>query len=195
MSFFKGDLFHIETKNGIYQVLDVYSSDDKGCIYYFRKVFDGKLNIKISKAEFVHESWMRHIREKTLEKLSSTLDLPEVKALLNDLTIDRMMKFEINTMVSDQWYTISPKNLKRIENQLNNEIEDFLEPSLLNYSLKMLQDKGELLIESCPSYPRDGRRLYRLELGRYCDDFDKYGNKLYRKIRFYEIELYKYEKQ
>ena len=195
MSFFKGDLFHIETRNGIYQVLDVYSSDDKGCIYYFRKVFDGKLNIKISKAEFVHESWMRHIREKTLEKLSSTLDLPEVKALLNDLTIDRMMKFEINTMVSDQWYTISPKNLKRIENQLNNEIEDFLEPSVLNHSLKRLHDQGELHIDTCPSYPKDGRGLYQIELGRYCDDFDKYGNKLYRKIRFYEIELYKYEKQ
>ena len=56
MSFSNGDLFHIEMRNGIYQVLALYGSDDKGNIYYFRKVFDGKLNFKVSKAEFVHES-------------------------------------------------------------------------------------------------------------------------------------------
>ena len=48
MSFSKGDLFHIEMRNGIYQVLDFYKSDDKGNIYIFRKVFDGKLNFKVS---------------------------------------------------------------------------------------------------------------------------------------------------
>ena len=51
-------------KNGIYQVLDFYKSDDKGNIYIFRKVFDGKLNFKASKADIVHDSWMTHISDK-----------------------------------------------------------------------------------------------------------------------------------
>ena len=64
MSFSKGDLFHIEMRNGIFQVLDFYKSDDTGNIYLFRKVFDGKLNFKVSKAEVVHDSWMSHISAK-----------------------------------------------------------------------------------------------------------------------------------
>ena len=58
MNFSKGDLFHINMRNGIYQILDFYQSDDTGNIWFFRKVFDGKLKLKISKAEIVHESWM-----------------------------------------------------------------------------------------------------------------------------------------
>ena len=80
MSFTVGELFHIEMRNGIYQVLGLYGSDDKGEVYYFRKVFDGKLNFKLSKATIVHESWMSRISEKTREKISASLALPEVQA-------------------------------------------------------------------------------------------------------------------
>lgn len=33
MSFSKGNLFHIEMRNGIYQVLGVYGLDDKGNVH------------------------------------------------------------------------------------------------------------------------------------------------------------------
>ena len=85
MSFSKGDLFHIEMRNGIYQVLDFYKSDDKGNIYFFRKVFDGKLNFKVSKAEVVHDSWMTHISAKTRDKIADALKSSVAQTVLNDL--------------------------------------------------------------------------------------------------------------
>ena len=115
MSFSKGDLFHIEMRNGIYQVLDFYKSDDKGNIYFFRKVFDGKLNFKVSKAEVVHESWMSHISMKTRDKIADAVNMPEVQAALNDLTIDRMMQFGTTESFNIFWCTMDPKSKKKLE--------------------------------------------------------------------------------
>ena len=109
MSFSKGDLFHIEMRNGIYQVLDFYKSDDKGNIYFFRKVFDGKLNFKVSKAEVVHDSWMSHISAKTRDKIADAVNTPEVQAVLNDLTIDRMMQFGTTESFNIFLCTMDPK--------------------------------------------------------------------------------------
>ncbi len=73
MDYSKGELFHIATKSGIYQVLGLYGRDDKGALYYFRKVFDGKLKLKVSKAELVHESRMAPIGAKVRDELEDSL--------------------------------------------------------------------------------------------------------------------------
>lgn len=189
MRFSKGDLFHIEMRSGIYQVLDLYKSDNNGNVYYFRKVFDGKLNLKVSKAEFVHEGWMTHISNKTRERLSETLNSVNVQAILNDLTIDRMMQFGVNTRVEIFWCTMDPKSKKRLEKQLNDKTEEFINPFSLRNVIQELHNQGELHIEPCLVYPPDGKRLYRIELGRYCDDFDEFGNECFREMRFSEIKM------
>ena len=39
MKFHKGDLFYIEMRSGICQVLDVFKADENETVYYFRKIF------------------------------------------------------------------------------------------------------------------------------------------------------------
>jgi len=191
MSFSNGDLFHIEMRNGIYQVLALYGSDDKGNIYYFRKVFDGKLNFKVSKAEFVHESWMSHISPKIQDKLSDSLKTPEVQTILSNLTIDRAIQFSTNLRVEILWCTMDPKNKKKLEKHLNSQIQGYINPFWLRNAIKDLHNQGELHIETELVYPPEGKRLYRIELGRYCDDFDEFGSECFREMRFSEIKIYR----
>ena len=190
MSFSKGDLFHIEMRNGIYQVLDFYKSDDKGNIYFFRKVFDGKLNFKVSKAEVVHDSWMSHISTKTRDKIADTLNVPEVQAVLNDLTIDRMMQYGTTEKFDIILCTMDPKSKKKLEKLLNAETQSFLDTSSLTDMFKKLHDQGDIHIETALIYPPEDKRLYRIELGRYCDDFDEFGNEQFREVRFVEVKMY-----
>ncbi len=193
MSFSKGDLFHIEMRNGIYQVLDFYKSDDKGNIYFFRKVFDGKLNFKVSKAEVVHESWMSHISTKTRDKIADTLNMPEVQAVLNDLTIDRMMQFKTDLRLEILWCLMDSKNKKRLEKLLNSQIQGFVNTFSLRNAIRELHSQGELNIVTDLEYPNEGNRLYRIELGRFCDDFDEFGNEQFREVRFTEVKMYRRE--
>jgi hypothetical protein len=193
MSFSRGDLFHIEMRSGVYQVLDLYGSDEKGNIYYFRKVFDGKLKFKMSKAEFVHESWMTHISEKTRAQLTEALDLPEVKAALEDLTIERLMQFGTNAGMRFVLCTIDAKSKKKLEKRLNDGVSGFIDIKSLENELEALNASGEIHLEENLAYPPDGKKLYRIELGRYCDDFDENGNNVFREIRFGEIKMYKRE--
>ena len=190
MNFAKGDLFHIAMRNGIYQVLAPYTADDEGNTYYFRKVFDGKLNFKLSKAEIVHEGWMSPISDKTKDKLSEVLKRPEVREALDDLTIDRMMQFGVKTQLEIFWCTMDPKSKKNIEKALNTGIEGFVNPFLMRNAIRKLHDEGALHIEPALSYPPEGKRLYRVELGHYCDDFDEFGNERFRAIRFKEIKIH-----
>ena len=189
MSFSAGDFFHIEMKSGIYQVLDFYKSDDKGNIYFFRKVFDGKLNFKVSKAEIVHESWMSHISAKTHDKIAETIKSPEVQAILNDLTIDRMMQFSTTLRMEILWCTMNPKNKKKLEKLLNSKTEKWVNPFTLRNAIRELHNQNELHIEPTPVYPSDGEKLYRIELGRYCDDFDEFGCEQFREMRFFERKM------
>jgi len=193
MSFSKGDLFHIEMRNGIYQVLDFYKSDDKGNIYFFRKVFDGKLNFKVSKAEVVHDSWMSHISAKTRDKIADAVNTPEVQAVLNDLTIDRMTQFGTTESFNIFLCTMDPKIKKKLEKLLNAETKGFLDTSSLKDMFNKLHDQGDIHIETALIYPPEGKRLYRIELGRYCDDFDECGKEKFREVRFVEVKMYRRE--
>jgi len=193
MSFSKGDLFHIELKNGIFQVLDFYKSDDKGNIYFFRKVFDGKLNFKVSKAEVVHDSWMTHISAKTQNKIAETLKLPEVQIVLNDLTIDRMMQFGTTENFDIFLCTMDPKNKKKLEKLLNAETKGFIHTPSLKDAFNKLHSQGDIYIETALIYPPEDKRLYRIELGRFCDDFDEFGNEQFREVRFTEVKMYRRE--
>ena len=56
-------------------------------------------------------------------------------------------------------------------------------------TVKELEDCGDLIPNETCSVPSGDLRLYRLELGRYVDDFDDAGNECYREIRFYEMKL------
>ena len=193
MSFSNGDLFHIEMKNGIYQVLDFYKSDDKGNIYIFRKVFDGKLNFKVSKADIVHDSWMIHISDKTRDKIADTLKSSAVQAALNDLTVDKMMQFQTNIKLEILWCSMNPKSKKNLEKLLNSQIKGFVNTFSLRNAIRELHNQGELRIENCLEYPSDGSRLYRVEIGRYFDDFDEFGNEQFREMRFAEVKMYRRE--
>ncbi len=193
MSFSNGDLFHIEMKNGIYQVLDFYKSDDKGNIYIFRKVFDGKLNFKVSKADIVHDSWMTHISDKTRDKIADTLKSSVVQTVLNDLTVDKMMQFQTNIKLEILWCSMNPKSKKKLEKLLNSQIKGFVNTFSLRNAIRELHNQGELRIENCLEYPSDGSRLYRVEIGRYFDDFDEFGNEQFREMRFAEVKMYRRE--
>ncbi|MBE6544129.1 MAG: hypothetical protein E7675_06985 [Ruminococcaceae bacterium] len=193
MNYSKGDLIQIEMKSGIYQVLDFYKSDDTGDLYIFRKVFDGKMNFKLSKADIVHDSWMSPISSKTREKLADTLSLPEVKATLDDLTIDKALKFGTDLRLEVSWCTMNPKNKKRLETLLNSHIQGFVNPFSLRNEIRELHDKGELKIIYGIEYPSEGNRMYRIELGRYFDDFDEFGNEQFRQMRFTEVKVYRRE--
>ncbi len=193
MSFSKGDLFHIEMRNGIYQVWDFYKSDDTGNIYIFRKVFDGKLNFKVSKADIVHDSWMTHISEKTRGKIADTLILPEVQVVLNDLTIEKAVQFQIDLRLEIAWCTMNPKNKKKLEKFLNSQIEGVVNPFLLRNIIRELHNQGELHIANGLEYPSEGNRMYRVELGRCFDDYDEFGNVQFREMRFTEVKIYRRE--
>jgi hypothetical protein len=132
---------------------------------------------------------MTHISNKTRERLSETLNSVNVQAILNDLTIDRMMQFGVNTRVEIFWCTMDPKSKKRLEKQLNDKTEEFINPFSLRNAIQELHDQGALRIENCLVSPPDGKRLYRIELGRYCDDFDEFGNECFREMRFSEIKM------
>lgn len=193
MNFSKGDLIHIEMRSGIYQVLDFYKSDDTGDIYIFRKVFDGKLNFKISKADIVHDSWMSHISLKTKEKLADTLKLPEVQAALDDLSIDKAIQFGTDLRLEVLWCSMNPKNKKKLEVLLNSHIQGFVNIFSLRNEIRELHAQGELsIIDGC-EYPTEGKRLYRIELGRCFDDFDEFGCKQFRQMRFVEVKVYRRE--
>lgn len=193
MSFSKGDLFHIEMKNGIFQVLDFYKSDEKGNIYFFRKVFDGKLNFKVSKAKVVHDSWMTHISAKMQNKIAETLKLPEVQIVLNDLTIDRMMQFGTTESFGIFLCTMDPKNKKNLKKLLNAGTKGFIHTPSLEDAFNKLHSQGDIHIETALIYPPEDKRLYRIELGRYCDDFDEFGNEQFREVRFVEVKMYRRE--
>ena len=190
MNFSRGDLFHIQMRNGIYQVLDFYQSDDTGNIYIFRKVFDGKLNFKVSKADVVHDSWMTHISDKTREKIADTLKSSEVRNILNDLTVEKMMRFQINIKLEIFWCSMNPKSKKKLEKLLNSQIKGFVNTFSMRNAIRELHDQGELRIENCLENPSEGNRLYRIEVGRYFDDFDEFGNEQFRAIRFTEVKIY-----
>ena len=56
-----------------------------------------------------------------------------------------------------------------------------------------LHDQGDIHIETALIYPPEGKRLYRIELGRYCDDFDECGKEKFREVRFVEVKTYRRE--
>ena len=69
-----GNLVTCEMKQGIYQIVGqvefkkLSKNCDPGARYYFRKVFDKNYEIKIGKADLVHETWLRTISLKKIEK-------------------------------------------------------------------------------------------------------------------------------
>lgn len=192
MSFNNGELFRIEMRSGIYQVLakcEVKGAENQ---YYFRKVFDDKLNLKVTKADLVHESWMRPLSQNVQDKLAEVIKDPAIKKVLDDLTIERAMQYgtrgteHFSSMI---WFSMNPKSKKNIEKQINGAIQGFIDFDWLRTTVKELEDRGDLIPNEACSAPLGDLRLYRLELGRYVDDFDDAGNECYREIRFYEMKL------
>ena len=192
MSLSNGELFCIDMRSGIYQVLAECNANGAENQYYFRKVFDDKLNLKVSKADLVHESWMRALSQSVQEKLAEVISDPGVKAVLDDLTIERAMQYgtrgteHFSSMI---WFSMNPKSKKNIEKQINSAIKGFIDFDWLRATVKELEDLGDLIPNEACSVPSGDLRLYRLELGRYVDDFDDAGNECYREIRFSEMKL------
>lgn len=192
MSFTNGELFRIDMRSGIYQVLAECNSNCAENKYYFRKVFDDKLKLKVSKADLVHESWMRPLSQSVQEKLAEVINDPAVKVVLDDLTIERAMQYGTNGTEHFSkmiWFSINPKSKKSIEKQINSSIKGFIDFDCLREVVKTLEESGDLIPNEALSAPAEGLRLYRLELGRYVDDFDEAENERYREIRFYEMKL------
>ena len=192
MSFTNGEFFRIEMRSGIYQVLAKCEAKGAENQYYFRKVFDDKLNLKVSKADLVHDCWMRPLGQSIQEKLAEVIKESAAKVVLDDLTIERAMQYgtkgteHFSSMI---WFSMNPKNKKNIEKQINGAIQGFIDFDWLRATVKELEDRGDLIPNEALSAPSGDLRLYRLELGRYVDDFDDAGNECYREIRFYEMKL------
>ena len=192
MSLSNGELFCIDMRSGIYQVLAECNANGAENQYYFRKVFDDKLNLKVSKADLVHDSWMRPLGQSIQEKLAEVIKESAVKVVLDDLTIERAMQYgtkgteHFSSMI---WFSMNPKNKKNIEKQINGAIQGFIDFDWLRATVKELEDLGDLIPNEACSVPSGDLRLYRLELGRYVDDFDDAGNECYREIRFSEMKL------
>ena len=84
MSFSNGELFRIEMRSGIYQVLAKCAANGAENQYYFRKVFDDKLNLKVTKADLVPESWMRPLSQNVQDKLAEVIKDPAIKKVLDN---------------------------------------------------------------------------------------------------------------
>ena len=61
---------------------------------------------------------------------------------------------------------------------------------MLREIIKELQNQGVLHIEYEFQAPPEGKRLYRVELGRYCDDFDQFGSKRFSEMRFHKMKIF-----
>ena len=88
---------------------------------------------------------------------------------------------------------MNPKSKKKLEKLLNSQIKGFVNTFSLRNATRELHNQGELRIENCLEYPSDGSRLYRVEIGRYLDDFDEFGNEQFREMRFAEVKMYRRE--
>ena len=88
---------------------------------------------------------------------------------------------------------MNPKSKKKLEKLLNSQIKGFVNTFSLRNAIRELHNQGELRIENCLEYPSDGSRLYRVEIGRYFDDFDEFGNEQFREMRFAEVKMYRRE--
>ena len=67
-----GDLVTCEMKQGVYQIVGqvefkkISKNLDSEAWYYFRKVFDKNYELKIGKADLVHETWLRSLTQKKM---------------------------------------------------------------------------------------------------------------------------------
>lgn len=191
MAFSNGDLFKIKLRNGIYQVLGLYTIEQNMNIYYFRKVFDGKLVMKMGTAELIHESWMSKISKSTQEKLQAILSDPDVRAKLDNLSIDRAMIYGTRG-AEELGYCLcimKPTTKKMIEKRINQEIQDYLDITAFDKFMKVAEENGELKIVNAFSTTPSDYKLYRIEFGNYCDDFDESGKEKFRLVRFKEIKV------
>ena len=159
MKFHRGDLFYIEMRSGICQVLDVFKADENETVYYFRKIFDGKFRLKISQASLVHESWMGELSKSEKEKVTELLSDPSIKSEIDNLTIDRKMEFGAGIYNC----TMESSKKKEIEKQLNAEIKGQLNIEKLErpYIAGMSNDeKNDFILKHIPEKRRPYMKMY-----------------------------------
>jgi hypothetical protein len=104
----------------------------------------------------VHESWMRPLDQNVQEKLVKVIRDPEVKAVLDDLTIERAMQYgtrgteHFSSMI---WFSMNPKSKKSFEKQINGAIQGFIDFDWLRVTVKELEDRGDLIPNEACSVP------------------------------------------
>ncbi|MCH5180340.1 MAG: hypothetical protein J1F32_03940 [Erysipelotrichales bacterium] len=194
----KGQIIRVDLSEGYYQVLDFIktiktkSGDDN--YFYVRKVFNSKLEFKLSKAQVITDSLIIFPRKSKIEQINGIINNNcEIKNELLNLKIcpkyewssvlivkakeskikDIMMKMNSNSLFSQK------DGIKMINHFINKGY--FLEVVYL-YDTQALLEMSEknLYFDEC---------FYRIEVGRSVDDYDKNFDELYRKFRFVKLKV------
>ena len=131
-----GDLVTCEMKQGIYQIVcqvefkKLSKNCDPGARYYFRKVFDKNYEINIGKADLVHETWLRTISLKKIEKLG-----------------DKINSAELNNIILDPQYQYYYADIFLCKKEKHEEILSYYKPHLNSITIEQKDKIGEKLLK------------------------------------------------
>ncbi len=193
-----GDFVRSKMNDAVYQIVgqvNVYDLINIENRYYFRKIFDSKIDYKPGKAQLVHESWLYDITDKTMSKIKVKLLLDEISSFVKDITLDPLFSYEFYLGVNNSaYFVIDRKISKEINNMLDRISEDRLDfhemkiiiNSYINDNkLKSIkyQDKEKITLNENESF-------YRLEIGRYENDYEieyDFDTFFYRKARLVKV--------
>ena len=187
-----GNLVTCEMKQGIYQIVGqvefkkLSKNCDPGARYYFRKVFDKNYEIKIGKADLVHETWLRTISLKKIEKLG-----------------DKINSAELNNIILDPQYQYYYADHFLCKKENHEEILSYYKPHLNSITIEQKDKIGEKLLKkklirygkiknNLKVKTHSGEELYRLEFGGYVNDYHDPTDettKFFRDARLVKIKL------
>ena len=166
-----GDLVTCEMKQGVYQIVGqvefkkISKNLDSEAMYYFRKVFDKNYELKIGKADLAHETWLRSLTQKKIEKLGAKIN-----------------SIELSNPVFDPQYQYYYADHFLCKKEDHKEILTYFSPYLNTITIEQKDKIVDVLIKKklirhvnilneLKTKIRSGEELYTLEFGGYVNDF------------------------
>lgn len=187
-----GELVRISMQTGVYQIV----AERPPMQVYVRRVFDKKLNFRLGKAVLYHRNWLHGISKEFKQKIERILNDDAVIAQkITDVVLDP--EFNFYTWFFKKKYTpffvIKDIDADEINKRVADEFEKNPCEKQLIKTLSSLQKKR--LVK--PIYTRltserqglnESESVYRVECGRYENDFDEKGDMSFSAARIYKIK-------
>lgn len=195
-----GEFVRVELNDGIYQIVKqvpkIKNSNPfhEGNRYYARKIFNGKFVFKAGKAELIHESWVGKLSKNRSERLNVEIENPTIKEFVNNIVLDPNFYYTYYVYLNESaYFIIKNERVKEIQQKMDNTFAGRIDYDDVRIK-KIIQSFIENGVMTCIKYEdvkqeilKDNEAFYRMEIGRYENDFspeENYGNPFYRKIRF-----------